>query len=123
MARNEAGLLINLQKIPELRDRFWREISVPGSGAELNQALEYAGRVADFLEFGELMSRDALTRAESCGCHLREEHQTAEGEPIRHDAAFAHAAVWEYAGEGKAPIRNQEKLNFENIHLATRSYK
>jgi succinate dehydrogenase / fumarate reductase flavoprotein subunit len=123
MARNEAGLSLNLRKIPELREQFWREISVPGSGAELNQALEYAGRVADFLEFGELMSRDALTRTESCGCHLREEHQTAEGEPIRNDEAFAHAAVWEHAGEGNAPIRHQEQLNFENIHLATRSYK
>ena len=96
---------------------------MPGSGAELNQALEYAGRVADFLEFGELMCRDALERNESCGCHYREEFQTEEGEAKRNDAEFAHVAVWEHQGEGKSAIRHKEELTFENIHLAQRSYK
>lgn len=123
MARNATGLRANLSRIPALREEFWRNIVVPGSGAELNQALEYAGRVADFLEFGELMSLDALERNESCGCHLREEFQTSEGEPIRNDSDYAHVAVWEYQGQGGAPIRHRETLTFENVHLATRSYK
>jgi succinate dehydrogenase / fumarate reductase flavoprotein subunit len=123
MGRNEAGLKTALQKIPELRERYWKEVRVLGENEEINQSLEKAGRVADFLELGELMCRDALERRESCGGHFREEYQTADGEALRDDANFSHAAVWEYAGEGKAPVRNVEPLVFENVHLATRSYK
>jgi succinate dehydrogenase / fumarate reductase, flavoprotein subunit len=123
MARNAAGLQAALKRIPELRDAFWSQVVVPGSGSELNQALEYAGRVADFLEFGELLCRDALERNESCGCHFREEFQTDEGEAKRNDADFAHVAVWEHQGVDKAPLRHKEPLTFENAHLAQRSYK
>jgi succinate dehydrogenase / fumarate reductase flavoprotein subunit len=123
MARNASGLRAAIARIPQLREEFWSQVTVPGSGAELNQSLEYAGRVADFLEFGELMCRDALERNESCGCHYREEFQTEEGEAKRNDADFAHVAVWEHQGEGKPAIRHKEELTFENIHLAQRSYK
>jgi succinate dehydrogenase / fumarate reductase flavoprotein subunit len=123
MARNKAGLEAALQKIPALREEFWRNVTVPGSGAELNQSLEMAGRVADFLELGELMCLDALEREESCGGHFREEYQTEEGEALRDDERFCHVAAWEYAGPGKKPIRNVEPLTFENVHLQTRSYK
>jgi succinate dehydrogenase flavoprotein subunit len=95
---------------------------VDGTGAELNQSLEYAGRVADFLEFSDLMCRDALRRNESCGCHLREEHQTEDGEAVRNDQRYAHASVWEHKGEGKAPTMHREKLSFERIKPVTRSY-
>jgi succinate dehydrogenase / fumarate reductase flavoprotein subunit len=122
MARNAAGLREALAEIPKLRDEFWRNVTVPGTGAELNQSLEKAGRVADFLEFAELMCLDALHREESCGGHFREEYQEA-GEAKRNDEKFAYVAAWEYAGEGKAPILNKEPLEFENVHLATRSYK
>ena len=94
-----------------------------GEAGTLNQQLEIAGRVADFLELGELMCRDALHREESCGGHFRTEHQTEDGEAKRNDAEFAYVAAWEYAGEGKAPILNKEPLEFENVHLSTRSYK
>jgi succinate dehydrogenase / fumarate reductase flavoprotein subunit len=123
MGRNKAGLEQALQKIPALREEFWSNVNVPGSAAELNQALEMAGRVADFLELGELMCLDALEREESCGGHFREEHQTPEGEALRDDERFCHVAAWEYAGEGKKPIRNVEPLSFENVPLQTRSYK
>ena len=123
MARNAQGLEEALGKIPALREEFWENLHVPGSGEELNQSLEQAGRVADFLELGELMCRDALHREESCGGHFRTEHQTEDGEAKRNDDAFAYVAAWEYAGEGKAPILNKEPLVFENVHLATRSYK
>jgi succinate dehydrogenase / fumarate reductase flavoprotein subunit len=123
MARNKAGLETALQKIPALREEFWHDVTVPGSGRELNQSLEMAGRLADFLELGELMCRDALEREESCGGHFREEHQTEEGEALRDDERFCHVAAWEYAGPGKKPIRNVEPLEFENVHLQTRSYK
>ena len=96
---------------------------IPGSGAELNQTLEHAGRVADFLELGELMCRDALHREESCGGHFRTEHQTPDGEALRDDEHFAYVAAWEYAGEGKAPVLNKEPLVYENIKLSQRSYK
>ncbi|MBX3461652.1 MAG: fumarate reductase/succinate dehydrogenase flavoprotein subunit [Planctomycetes bacterium] len=122
MARNERGLQQALRDIPALREEFWRDVRVPGSGAELNQSLEKAGRVADFLEFGELMCRDALERRESCGGHFREEWQD-EGEARRDDENFCHAAVWEYTGPGRAPARHVEPLAFENVHLAVRSYK
>jgi len=123
MARNEAGLKEALAAIPALREEFWRDLIVPGSGEELNQALEHAGRVADFLELGELTCLDALERRESCGGHFREEYQTEDGEALRDDAHFCHVAAWEFAGEGKPPIRNVEPLTFENVHLQVRSYR
>lgn len=123
MSRNEAGLKIALNRIPELRAEFWRDVNVPGSDVELNQALEKAGRVADFLDLAELMCIDALHRTESCGAHFREESQTPEGEALRDDANFSYVAAWEYAGEGKAPILNKEPLVFENVKLSQRSYK
>ncbi|HEY3133431.1 MAG TPA: fumarate reductase/succinate dehydrogenase flavoprotein subunit [Gemmatimonadaceae bacterium] len=123
MSRNEAGLRTAMAKIQELRKEFWRNVNVPGSDVELNQALEKAGRVADFLELGELMCLDALHRTESCGAHFREESQTPEGEALRDDQHFGYVAVWEYAGEGKAPILNKEPLAFENVKLSQRSYK
>ncbi|HEX7545881.1 MAG TPA: fumarate reductase/succinate dehydrogenase flavoprotein subunit [Gemmatimonadaceae bacterium] len=123
MARNAAGLKQALEAIPKLREEFWRDVAIPGSGAELNQSLEKAGRVADFLEFAELMCIDALHREESCGGHFREEHQTDDGEARRDDENFAYVAAWEYAGEGKAPVLHKEPLAFENVHLSTRSYK
>ncbi|MBI3628859.1 MAG: FAD-binding protein, partial [Candidatus Rokubacteria bacterium] len=123
MGRNEAGLKTALQKIPALREEFWQNVVVLGSGEELNQSLERAGRVADFLELGELLCLDALERRESCGGHFREEFQTDDGEARRDDEQFCHVAAWEYAGEGKKPIRNVEPLAFESVHLQTRSYK
>jgi succinate dehydrogenase / fumarate reductase flavoprotein subunit len=123
MARTREGLQEALGKIPALREEFWENVTVPGEAAELNQSLEYAGRVADFLEIGELMCLDALEREESCGAHLREEYQTEDGEAVRDDENCSHVAAWEYAGEGKKPIRNVEPLEFEYVELATRSYK
>ena len=123
MARTAAGLKEALARIPELREQFWREVMVPGGHEELNQSLESAGRVGDFLEFAELLCRDALLREESCGGHFRQEHQTPDGEAKRDDARFAHAAVWEWRGEGQEPLRHTEPLSFENVHLAQRSYK
>jgi succinate dehydrogenase / fumarate reductase flavoprotein subunit len=122
MARTEAGLKKALGIIPEIRERFWREVRVPGTGLEFNQNLEKAGRVADFLEFGELMCLDALTRDESCGGHFREEHQMPDGEAKRNDEKFAHSAVWEYQGANQAAKLNKEPLEFEHVHLATRVY-
>jgi succinate dehydrogenase / fumarate reductase flavoprotein subunit len=123
MGRNEAGLKKALKAIPEVRERFWSNLKVTGTGDELNQSLEQAGRVADFLEVGELMCLDALERRESCGGHFREEWQTEEGEALRDDENFTHVAAWEYKGAGQAPVRHTESLAFENVHLATRSYK
>ena len=123
MARNEAGLKQALQAIPALREEFWKNVIVPGTGEELNQNLERAGRVADFLELGELIARDALTRDESCGGHFREEHQTPDGECQRDDANFAHVAAWEFVGDGKEPVLHKEPLVYEEAHLAQRSYK
>jgi succinate dehydrogenase / fumarate reductase flavoprotein subunit len=123
MARDAAGLTRALQLIPALREEFWRDVMVPGQGADLNQTLEHAGRVADFLELGELMCRDALHREESCGGHFRTEHQTPDGEALRDDEQFAYVAAWEYAGAGKPPILNKEPLIYENIKLSQRSYK
>jgi succinate dehydrogenase / fumarate reductase flavoprotein subunit len=122
MARNEAGLKTAIEKIPALREEFWSSVKVPGSGANLNQSLEKAGRVADFLELGELMCRDALTRDESAGGHFREEHED-QGEALRNDKDFAHAAVWEYKGKDEAPKRHEEPLTFEHVKLATRNYE
>jgi succinate dehydrogenase / fumarate reductase flavoprotein subunit len=123
MARNAAGLKAALQKIPALREEFWKNVIVAGANEEINQSLERAGRVADFLELGELMCLDALEREESSGGHFREEYQTPDGEALRNDEKFCHVAAWEYAGEGKKPIRNVEPLAFENVHLTQRSYK
>ena len=123
MARDAKGLQEALREIPALRERFWRDVKVLGSAEGLNQSLEKAGRVADFLEFAELMCLDALQREESCGGHFRTEYQTEDGEAKRDDERFAYVAAWEYAGEGKAPILNKEPLTFENVHLSTRSYK
>ena len=122
MARDRAGLEEALRRIPELRAEFWENVKVPGSAETLNQSLEKAGRVADFLEFGELMCSDALLREESCGGHFRTEYQTEDGEALRDDERFTHAAVWEYQGAA-APVRHIEPLSFEFVKLATRSYK
>ena len=122
MARNKAGLETALQKIPALREEFWKNVTVVGSAGELNQTLEKAGRVADFLEIGELMCLDALERRESCGGHFREEWQTPDGEALRDDENFCHVAVWEHAASGES-VRHIEPLTFDNVHLATRSYK
>jgi succinate dehydrogenase / fumarate reductase flavoprotein subunit len=123
MARNAEGLNKALRLIPELRAEFWRDVNVPGSDAELNQALEKAGRVADFLELGELMCLDALHREESCGGHFREEYQTEDGEALRNDELFAYVAAWEYCGPDQQPRLHREPLGFEYVHLAQRSYK
>ncbi|CAN5497490.1 fumarate reductase/succinate dehydrogenase flavoprotein subunit [soil metagenome] len=123
MARDAAGLKKALELIPALRAEFWKDVMVPGSGADLNQTLEHAGRVADFLELGELMCRDALHREESCGGHFRTEYQTPDGEALRNDAEFAYVAAWEFAGDGNTPVLNKEPLVFENIKLSQRSYK
>ncbi|HWJ24468.1 MAG TPA: fumarate reductase/succinate dehydrogenase flavoprotein subunit [Gemmatimonadaceae bacterium] len=123
MARDKAGLEEALRIIPQIREEFWRNVNVPGSDQDFNQALEKAGRVADFLELGELMCLDALHREESCGGHFRVEHQTPDGEALRNDDKFAYVAAWEYAGEGKAPILNKEPLHFEAVQLSQRSYK
>jgi succinate dehydrogenase / fumarate reductase flavoprotein subunit len=123
MARRAEGLREAIQQIPTLREEFWRNLNVPGSDVELNQALEKAGRVADFLELGELICRDALHREESCGGHFREEYQTDDGEARRDDEHFAYVAAWEWRGEGQEPRLNKEPLVFENVKLAMRSYK
>jgi succinate dehydrogenase / fumarate reductase flavoprotein subunit len=123
MARSAEGLKTALEVIPRLREEFWRDVRVMGSGAELNQSLEHAGRVADFFELAELMCIDALHREESCGGHFRVEYQTPDGEAMRRDDAFAYVAAWEYAGDGQAPVLNKEPLLFENVALSQRSYK
>ena len=122
MTRNREGLTLALKSIPPLRDKFWRDVAVPGSGEAFNQELEYAGRVADYLEFAELMCLDALEREESCGAHFREEHQTQEGEPKRDDDRFAHVAAWEYVEQGP-PAMHKEPLKFEFVTPSTRSYQ
>jgi len=123
MARSRESLETNLKKIPELREEFWQNVKVTGSGAEFNQQLENAGRTADFLEFGELLCRDALHREESCGGHFRVEHQYDDGEAMRNDAEFCYVGAWEYKGNDKEPELHKEPLKFENVHLAVRSYK
>jgi succinate dehydrogenase / fumarate reductase, flavoprotein subunit len=122
MARTREGLTRALELIPQLREEFWRNVNVPGDGQSLNQSLENAGRVADFLELGELMCRDALHREESAGGHFRVEYQD-DGEARRNDDEFAYVAAWEFAGENATPILNKEPLVYENVHLSTRSYK
>ena len=123
MARNEQGLKTALEKIPALREQYWHEVRVLGDDLDVNQSLEKAGRVADFLELGELLCLDALERRESAGGHFREEYQTEDGEAARDDQNFCHVAAWEYTGEGNRPNRLVEPLEFENVLLQTRSYK
>jgi succinate dehydrogenase / fumarate reductase flavoprotein subunit len=123
MARSEKSLQEALARIPPMREEFHRNLRVPGSGAELNQELEKAGRVADFFELAELLAIDALHRNESCGGHFRVEYATPEGEAQRNDAEFAYAAAWEWKGAGQPWTLNKEPLAFETVHLATRSYK
>lgn len=123
MARSEASIKKALERIPQIREEFWSNLNLTGSGAELNVSLEKANRVADFLEFAEVLAWDALERDESCGAHYRVEHVHPDGEAKRNDEKFAHVAAWEYQGVGNKPIRNVEPLEFENVHLAVRSYK
>jgi succinate dehydrogenase / fumarate reductase flavoprotein subunit len=123
MARSEKSLKEALQMIPALREEFWKNVNVTGENEELNQALERAGRVADYLELAELIVYDALMRDESCGCHFREEHVTPDGECDRNDQQYAYVAAWEFAGTGRTPVLNKEPLAYEEVHLAQRSYK
>ncbi len=123
MARNEKGLKEALVQLPKLRETFWHDVRIPGELNGINPELEKAGRVADFIELGELMCRDALERRESCGGHFRDEYQTSDNEARRDDENFCHAAAWQFNGVDKAPTRHQEELKFENVKLATRSYK
>jgi succinate dehydrogenase / fumarate reductase flavoprotein subunit len=123
MARTEVSLTRALKEIPKLRDEFWQSVSVPGTPDNLNQSLEYAGRVADYLEFAELLALDALHRRESCGGHFREESQTPDGEALRDDANYAYVAAWEFKGIGQQPELHKESLHFDEVHPSQRSYK
>jgi succinate dehydrogenase / fumarate reductase flavoprotein subunit len=123
MSRNEAGLKQALNRIPALREEFWNNVNVTGKNGELNQDLEYAGRVADFMEFAELLCLDGLHRNESCGGHFREEFQTEDGEARRDDEHFAYVAAWEYQGPDKPPELHKEPLEYEEAHMTQRSYK
>jgi len=123
MARTKQSCETAIGKMRELRDEFWKNVTVPGTGGDLNNALERAGRVADFLEFGELLARDALTREESCGGHFRSEYQYDDGEAKRDDDHFMHVAAWEYRNGGADPIRHTEPLAYEVVHPSVRSYK
>jgi succinate dehydrogenase / fumarate reductase flavoprotein subunit len=123
MARTEASLRRALEAIPKLREAFWHDVSVPGTADNLNQSLEYAGRVADYLEFAELLTLDALHRRESCGGHFREEMQTPDGEALRDDERFMYVAAWEFEGVGRQPGLHTEPLAFHEVHPTQRSYK
>jgi succinate dehydrogenase / fumarate reductase, flavoprotein subunit len=123
MSRSEAGLKHAVEEIPKLREEFWHSVSVPGSPDNVNQSLEYAGRVADYLEFSELLTRDALHRRESCGGHFREESQTPDNEALRDDARYSYVAAWEFTGVGREPELHKEPLGFEEVHPTQRSYK
>ncbi len=123
MTRNDHGLMMARKMIQELREEFWENVIVPGANEEFNQSLERAGRVADFLEFGELMIIDALARKESCGCHFNEAYQTEENEAKRDDDNFKYVATWEFKGDEKEPVLHKEHLAFENVELTQRSYK
>ena len=123
MARDKAGLEEALAQIPQLREEFWKDVRVLGSGDNVNQSLEKAGRVADYLDFAEVMVRDALTREESCGAHFRTEYQTDSGEARRDDERFLHVAAWEFAGDGVEPRRHEEPLRYESVQPTERSYK
>ncbi len=123
MARTNEGLAMAQKMVQELRDEFWKNVKIPGNSADFNQSLERAGRVADFLEFAELMLIDAQDRQESCGGHFNERYQTEENEALRDDDNFCHVAAWEFTGDGKAPAFHKEPLVFENVKLTQRSYK
>ena len=123
MARSRQGLEEALEELPGLQEEFAGSVQVPGSLEGMNPALEYAARVEDFLEFAQLLCRDALERDESCGGHFRTEHQTGEGEARRDDERFAHVAAWEWRGEGRAPARHQEPLEYQEVEMSQRSYK
>ncbi len=123
MARSKKSLTNALQQIPAIREDFWKNVSVPGSSSEMNKGLEYALRVAEFLEFAELLAEDAMAREESCGAHFREEYQTEDGEAKRNDQDFAFVSAWEYKGQGNKPVLHKEPLTYDNVHLAVRSYK
>jgi succinate dehydrogenase / fumarate reductase flavoprotein subunit len=123
MARNEAGLRRALARIPQLRNEFWQNVSVPGPNNNLNKNLEYAGRVADYLEFAEVLALDALHRSESCGGHFREESQTPDGEALRDDRNYSYVAAWEFTDLGKPPVLHKEELAFEYVIPSQRSYK
>jgi len=123
MSRNESGMRKAKELIPELREAFWKDVAVPGASADVNQSLERAGRVADYLEFAELLVEDALSRKESCGCHFNEAYQTADHEALRNDEECCYVAAWEFTGQGKAPRLHKEPLIFENVKLTQRSYK
>jgi succinate dehydrogenase flavoprotein subunit len=123
MTRSEQSLKAALKRIPELRDEFWKTVKVTGECENLNQDLEQAGRVADFLEFGELLCLDALHRNESCGGHFRVEHETEDGEARRDDEHFAYVAAWDYQGPDKPPLLRKEPLAYEEVHMTQRSYK
>ena len=123
MARSEASLNEALKRIPEIREEFWSNLKVVGTNEQFNQELENAGRLADFLEFAEILTKDALNREESCGGHFRTEHQTDDGEAMRNDEDFCYVAAWEFKGAGVEPELHKEPLKFENVKLAVRSYK
>jgi succinate dehydrogenase / fumarate reductase flavoprotein subunit len=123
MERTAEGLRTALERIPALRAEFWQDVRILGEANDLNQSLELAGRVADFLEMGELICIDALHREESCGGHFRAEYQTPDGEALRNDDEFAYVAAWQYSGDDSAPLLNKEPLKFDYVHLSQRSYK
>jgi succinate dehydrogenase / fumarate reductase flavoprotein subunit len=123
MGRTKAGLLKAVKQIADLRERFWKEVRVVGDAHDLNADLERAGRVADFLELGELVARDAMHRNESCGGHFREEYQTPDGEARRDDKKFAYVAAWEFTGDHRKPRLHKEPLTFEYVKPTMRSYK
>jgi succinate dehydrogenase / fumarate reductase, flavoprotein subunit len=123
MARNEAGLQGAIESIRRLRAEFWSDVKILGGSEGINMELERAGRIADFLEFGELMCIDALNRDESCGGHFRTEHQTQEGEAVRRDDEYSFVSAWKYEGEGKEPTLVKEPLVYEQVKPSTRSYK
>jgi succinate dehydrogenase / fumarate reductase, flavoprotein subunit len=123
MSRTEASLRTALERIPKLRDEFWQNLAVPGTPDNVNQTLDYASRVADYLEFSELLALDALHRTESCGGHFREESQTPEGEALRDDTRFSYVAAWEYTGRFDQPALHKEPLEFEYVRPSQRSYK
>ncbi|MEJ2673533.1 MAG: fumarate reductase/succinate dehydrogenase flavoprotein subunit, partial [Deltaproteobacteria bacterium] len=123
MGRTDEGLTKARGLVGDLKGEFWENVKVPGAETDFNQSLENAGRVADFLEFADIMILDALARRESCGCHFNEAFQTEDHEALRDDENMCHVAVWEYAGEGQDPVFQKEPLVFENVKLVTRSYK
>ena len=123
MARTEKSLSRALKRLPTLREEFWSNVRVGGANEDLNQSLEKAGRVADFLELGELMCLDALERKESCGGHFREEYQTPDGEALRRDDEYSYVAAWEFTGVGQTPTLHKEALTFDEVHPSQRSYK